>query len=1639
MKKNYSLVFLAMLCFVVSSYGQTEIFNVNGGGTLPADWSETNNITNEPIDKSTYYMVQPGNPGDFLETAAYDLSAYANATFEVDMRSFGSGTHRALLVEVSTDGGTNFTQSYSTPITTTTYITRTVNIATVSNNTVLRFSADGTSGRGIRMRNLILTAIPPSGPSITANPTTITGLDYAFGNGPSASQSFDIEGTLLVAGTTVTSNSTDFEVSLSPGSGYANSVNVPAGTLNGITTIYTRLVAGLAVNTYSSTISISNATPGIGTTPTINVSGEVTPPPPANDDCSGAISLTPTLTCSYSTYTNFNATDSSSETAPGCASYNGGDVWFSVLVPASGELTIDTNNIDFTDGGMAVYSGACGSLALIECDDDDSTNGNMPYISRNDFTPGTTVYIRVWEYGGNDSGDFGICVTAPAPPNTTVDFSSATYTVNENGGSIDLCVDISAPSASVSTFVDVDLTSTNVPHVTYTLTTLEFTAGSSAQQCVTIPITDNTSCGDSKNYAFELTNVTGGDAATAGSLDATVLTVTDNESTGGTIRTLAFETGDDWTYTGGGTVNSTANKFNGTASYRLSNSTNITTSDFDISAYTNVKLYVAFAANGPDSNEDLFLDISYDGGTTWTGTGSIMLVDGFSNSPLDIGDTSASDPTTVASNPWVASIPDSESQISVRLRTAGLDGGEFYFVDDIILTGDYCAPCTPTQTVTNFTPTSGPAGTEVTITGTNLSTAVVYFGLDLATIVSQTNTEIVVEVPDGATTGAITVEESGCPVDTADFTIISTSGPCNGLDDLIMTEIYDAESGSLGYIEVFNGTGATIDLSTYYIRRYGNATRLASDTYTDYLFPSISITSGQVLYGKISTDTDTASPDFQFTASGGSAGINGADIFHLRNGSTVIDIYVEPNTDAEGDKGYVARRDVNTMGPNNPDDPADWSHLSTENESNLGTFAFTGTVANFLTVDTHPNDVSGCGDAVFTTTATPGNAGTLTYQWYFNDGVSTGWTTVTSGNLPLATVSGETSNQLTLSGNYFSYTGYQFYCLVTEDGTCDNASDAAQLKSVVVTWSSGQWNWSNSATNVNPPTISEIVIIDDTYDTTANGDIDACQLVINSGVGRTLNVTNSHYVRVVNNVINNGTLTVQTHGAFVQDGLGLAGTGTAGTFTNNGTASVIKQTEILNDWYEYTYWSSPVLNQDLNAATPFTPATRRFYFDTSNYWDEHTDGTTNGVPDDIDDAPPYDWQNASGDTMEMGRGYAATSSPMGLYPGTDQATFEGEFFTGDLFKSVIRNGFAGDNDWNFIGNPYASAIDFVDLYTENSTIIDGAAYLWAQSLPPLDTNPGNEPLNFNQADYAIITVGSGNTAGANMVTPNNFIPSGQGFFVSAINTGGNLRFTNEMRRADNTSNDQFFRFSDPEDNAIAYDTNRLWVNLTSDNGVFNQILVAYVDGATNGEDSWSYDAPRNLSSGLASVIYTFIDNVDTRYAIQGKAPSSLTLDEVIPVGFKTNITQATIYKLSIADLEGEFLSNNTIYLKDKLLNTIHVLSDSDYTFTSETGDFTERFEIVFRQESLSVTENEVSPNDVSIVELGDGDVEISVGQNLVIKRVEIIDVVGRTIYQLQGNSSVEVYNLSRLSQAAYIARITLSNGQIITKKAIKRK
>ncbi len=196
------------------------------------------------------------------------------------------------------------------------------------------------------------------------------------------------------------------------------------------------IVGGLTVGTryyvriYTYSSGFTPATPGFTiciTTP---------PPPPANDNPCSATALTVNTSCLFTGSTTASATGTVGVPAPGCSFYSGGDVWFTAVVPASGRLIIDCNTGVVLDGGMAIYIGTCSALTLLECDDDASANGAMPYIDRSGLTPGTTVWIRFWEYGNDNNGTFSICASSPTPVVTNLSACSGNFFDTGGNGTV---------------------------------------------------------------------------------------------------------------------------------------------------------------------------------------------------------------------------------------------------------------------------------------------------------------------------------------------------------------------------------------------------------------------------------------------------------------------------------------------------------------------------------------------------------------------------------------------------------------------------------------------------------------------------------------------------------------------------------------------------------------------------------------------------------------------------------------------------------------------------------------------------------------------------------------------------------------------------------------------------------------------------------------------------------------------------------------------------------------------------------------------------------------------------------------------------------------------------------------------------
>jgi hypothetical protein len=160
---------------------------------------------------------------------------------------------------------------------------------------------------------------------------------------------------------------------------------------------------------------------------------------PANNTCANAITIPVTNgSCSSPAYTNVGATTVGNPPTPSCWSPNNMShtVWFN-FVATSTSVEISTNfGFSLTNTQIAVYSGTCGSLTPLACNEDINNAGGLLHTSvqLHGLTVGNTYYIIV-DGNGTSTGEFGVCaqeILPIGPPLPIQDCATAQFLCNTN-------------------------------------------------------------------------------------------------------------------------------------------------------------------------------------------------------------------------------------------------------------------------------------------------------------------------------------------------------------------------------------------------------------------------------------------------------------------------------------------------------------------------------------------------------------------------------------------------------------------------------------------------------------------------------------------------------------------------------------------------------------------------------------------------------------------------------------------------------------------------------------------------------------------------------------------------------------------------------------------------------------------------------------------------------------------------------------------------------------------------------------------------------------------------------------------------------------------------------------------------------
>ena len=568
----------------------------------------------------------------------------------------------------------------------------------------------------------------------------------------------------------------------------------------------------------------------------------------------------------------------------------------------------------------------------------------------------------------------------------------------------------------------------------------------------------------------------------------------------------------------------------------------------------------------------------------------------------------------------------------------------------------------------------------------------------------------------------------------------------------------------------------------------------------------------------------------------------------------------------------------------------------------------------------------------------------------------------------------------------------------------------------------------NNNVHTNPEEFPNVVLDNDFDTSISNNLIVNGELIVNAG--KTVSVSPNDYLKIQDGLINNGTVNILTNdfsqsGSLVQIN---------DTDTNSGNITFKRRVPVIRS-RDYTYWSSPVLGQDLYNFSSNTPTDMFYSFNSAIL--------------------PEDWQQVTtSSAMVKGIGYCIYGEQIsGIPPGFFDGIFVGKPNNGFISVPIIWN-----NDplgtSNLIGNPYPSAIDADEFLFVNKDVIEGTIYFWTHNTDLQTRNviiasgasPGSGNLAYTSHDYASYnstggTTGTGESAisdPSHLVEPdygkkpNGKIAAGQAFFTTSLLANGNVIFNNSMRLSGDTvpailDNSQFFKTRNPKTKTTTFEKHRIWLNLTNTQGAFKQTLVGYITDATNEYDT-RFDG--ETFDGNEFVDFYSI-NQEKNLVIQGRALPFVENDQV-PLGFRTSITGAFTIKIDQAD---GVLTNQAVFIEDKLTNTIFDLRRGPFTFNTVAGTFNDRFVLRYTNKTLGTIDLETLENQVLV---SNKNKQININSKAVaIDRVVVYDLLGRQLFQKDKVNGNEFSVLNLISNSeTLLVKVTLQNGETVTRKIL---
>ncbi|MBT8384477.1 MAG: T9SS type A sorting domain-containing protein, partial [Bacteroidia bacterium] len=415
----------------------------------------------------------------------------------------------------------------------------------------------------------------------------------------------------------------------------------------------------------------------------------------------------------------------------------------------------------------------------------------------------------------------------------------------------------------------------------------------------------------------------------------------------------------------------------------------------------------------------------------------------------------------------------------------------------------------------------------------------------------------------------------------------------------------------------------------------------------------------------------------------------------------------------------------------------------------------------------------------------------------------------------------------------------------------------------------------------------------------------------------------------------------------------------------------------------YSIWSTPMAESDSQISSIFNNAIIAYKYDASQN-------------------PSAYVQIGGGTLMEEGKGYFIRSDNDS---GVLTRTFSGTINNGNIEETIYHN--SSTDNFNVIGNPYPSAINWLKLYEDNSDVLGGTMYYWKQSYVGVN-NLASDWIDFN-------------SLGSSVPEITGDIGAAQGISVRSSQSGtSTVTFKNTQRVV--SSNDQFFRSSENPDEG------KSWFRLTGPTNVYSPILIGFLPEATDDYES-IYDG-EFINEGASLEFYSFIS--DNKFSIQGRSELQPNQSVEVPIGFQV----ITAGDYTISNVLDYIDASFDILLEDTFLNTMTDLRTSSYTFNiSSPVEDNDRFILHYNySETLSNEEFSSELNSIKSYFLNNELYSIA-DERFIPERIQLFDISGREVLNTNFSERIKTGNLAN---GIYIVKYSIQNSRIIAKKVIKK-